>query len=256
MATLSSFCRISIALADVRHDRRRRGRKHRRGRSGRLVRLTPARAAYRRRCGCRHRTAPRYLNRPPARSPERRNRRWRAIKLAPAMVRYDDSVGAELDCGLRVFDIQNAFDDQLARPGFLDPLNILPIQRRIELAVGPLRPATSHPPCLSRGRRDCRRSCSCSQHAECPGWLGGNVEDIPQADFRRHRHAILDVAVALAEHLQIDGEHQRIAFAAVAARDKISWRNRGRGSHRAETKTAGRSPQLPVRSNRSTWWKG
>ena len=33
-----------------------------------------------------------------------------------------------------------------------------------------------------------------------------------EADFRRHRHAVLDVAVALAEHLQIDGQHQRVAF--------------------------------------------
>ncbi len=45
-----------------------------------------------------------------------------------------------------------------------------------------------------------------------PGRLGGNVDDIGEPDFRRHRHAVLDVAVALAEHLQIDREHERAAF--------------------------------------------
>ena len=45
-----------------------------------------------------------------------------------------------------------------------------------------------------------------------PGRLGRHVDDVLDADFRRHGHAVLDVAVALAEHLQIDGEHQHIAL--------------------------------------------
>ena len=30
--------------------------------------------------------------------------------------------------------------------------------------------------------------------------------------FKRYRHAVLDVAVSLPEHLQVDGEHERATF--------------------------------------------
>ena len=45
---------------------------------------------------------------------------------------------------------------------------------------------------------------------------------LPKPNFRRHRHAVLDVAVALAEHLQIDGEHQRAAFGRRGARHQFA----------------------------------
>ena len=53
------------------------------------------------------------------------------------MVRHHDGVGAELDREPGVIDIENAFDDQLAGPIFLDPLDVLPRQRRIELRGDP-----------------------------------------------------------------------------------------------------------------------
>ena len=40
---------------------------------------------------------------------------------------------------------------------------------------------------------------------------------------------LLDVAVALAEHLQVDGEHQRAAFGLRRARQECPWKSRGRG---------------------------
>ena len=33
------------------------------------------------------------------------------------------------------------------------------------------------------------------------------VDDVPQANFRWHRHPVAKVAMALAEHLKIDGEN-------------------------------------------------
>ena len=72
-------------------------------------------------------------------------------------------------------------------------------------------------------------------------------------ELRRHRHAVLDVAVALAEHLQVDGEHQRAAFRRRRALDQRLRRSRGPSSHRAGTRTACRPPPPRPRSSRSTW---
>ena len=58
------------------------------------------------------------------------------------------------------------------------------------------------------------------QDRERPGRLGGDVDQVAELDLRRHRHAVLDVAMALAEHLQIDGEHQRAAFRGRGALDQ------------------------------------
>ena len=51
-----------------------------------------------------------------------------------------------------------------------------------------------------------------AQHAGDPGRLGGEIEQLRQRPFRRHRHAVLDVGMALPDHLQVDGQHQRAAF--------------------------------------------
>ena len=59
-----------------------------------------------------------------------------------------------------------------------------------------------------------------AQHAGDPGRLGGEVEQFRQRPFRRHRHAVLDVLMALPDHLQIDGQHQRAAFGRDRALDQ------------------------------------
>ena len=51
-----------------------------------------------------------------------------------------------------------------------------------------------------------------AQHAQRPARLGGDVDQVADPDFRRHRHAVAQVAMALPQHLQIDGQHQRAAF--------------------------------------------
>ena len=77
-----------------------------------------------------------------------------------------------------------------------------------------------------------------------------------ELDLRRHRHAVADVAMALAEHLQVDREHQRAAFGRDGALDQRRARSRGPASRRAGTRTACRPPPPRPRSSRSTWWTG
>src|SRR5690606_14035885 len=68
---------------------------------------------------------------------QHRDRRRRAVELAAAMVGDDDRVGTGVGRHLRVLDVDDALDDQLAAPAFLDPCNVLPRQLRIELLGGP-----------------------------------------------------------------------------------------------------------------------
>ena len=59
------------------------------------------------------------------------------------------------------------------------------------------------------------------QHAGHPGRLGGEIDELRQRPFRRHRHAVLDVGMALADHLEIDGQHERAAFRRDRALDQL-----------------------------------
>ena len=117
--------------------------------------------------------------------------------------------------------IEDAFQDQLARPDALDPLDVLPVQRRIELVLDPDAERIDVVHALHVAGEIAEGLALAPQHAPGPGRLGGDVDDVLDADFRRHRHAVLDVAVALAEHLQIDGEHQRVAFRRRRARQDV-----------------------------------
>ena len=53
------------------------------------------------------------------------------------MVGNDDRVGAGLGRHQRVLVVEDAFQDQLAAPAFLDPLDVLPRQLRVELLRRP-----------------------------------------------------------------------------------------------------------------------
>ena len=109
-------------------------------------------------------------------------------------------------------DVEDALEDQLAGPDLLDPLDVFPAQGRVELLRGPLRQLVDVLHALHVAGEIAEGLALAHEDAERPGRLAGDVDDVPDADFRRHRHAVLEVAVALAEHLQVDGEHQRIAF--------------------------------------------
>lgn len=49
-----------------------------------------------------------------------------SVELTTAMVRDDDRIRACADGCTRIFFIQDALEDQLATPAFLDPFDILP----------------------------------------------------------------------------------------------------------------------------------
>ena len=70
---------------------------------------------------------------------DRRGRR-RAVELAPAVVGDEDRVGAGADRHLRILDVHDALDDQLARPQRAHPFERLQVERAVELAFAPARP--------------------------------------------------------------------------------------------------------------------
>src|SRR5215510_1186498 len=138
------------------------------------------------------------------------------------MVRHNDGVRPELDGCSGIFDIEDAFDNDFARPDVLYPLDVLPVQRRIELTVGPLREGCDVFHALQAAGEIAKCFAFAFQNAERPARLPRNLDDVAQTHFRRHRHAIADVAMALAKHLQVDGENQRIAFGDTGARENIA----------------------------------
>ena len=62
------------------------------------------------------------------------------------MIGDDDRRGAGLGGDLRIVDVENALDDQLARPDAADPLDVLPAEGVVELGGRPFgqRPDVLH----------------------------------------------------------------------------------------------------------------
>src|SRR5262249_7380623 len=69
----------------------------------------------------------------------RGDRGGRAIELPAAVIGAHERAGAGLGGRARILDVEDALENELARPQAADPLDVLPTQRRIELAGGPLR---------------------------------------------------------------------------------------------------------------------
>src|SRR5580700_5889836 len=67
------------------------------------------------------------------------DRGCRTVELAAAVIGDHDRRRAGLGRDARSLDVEDAFEDELAGPQTLDPLDILPAQRRIELLDSPLR---------------------------------------------------------------------------------------------------------------------
>src|SRR5690606_42026712 len=53
---------------------------------------------------------------------QRGDGRWRSIELPPTVVADDERIGPAVDGQARVFGVHDAFQDQLAAPALLDPL--------------------------------------------------------------------------------------------------------------------------------------
>src|SRR5436189_1550637 len=118
------------------------------------------------------------------------------------MIRYDDAVSAGFRRFPRVLDVVNTLQHDLAGPDRTDPLDVLPVERRIELfrdpgrgrveTVGTLEVADDVAKIPSFGARD----------TEQPARLAGKVDEVLQPhQVRRHRQAVLDVHMPLPENL-------------------------------------------------------
>ena len=139
------------------------------------------------------------------------------------MVGHADRVGAGRHRDLGVIDVEDALEDQLARPQALDPLDVLPadsvgsnwlaVHAASELMfVHALHVAGEIAEGLALALED----------GERPGRLGRDVDEVLDLDLRRHGQAVAHVVVALAEHLQIDRQHQRAAFRRRGALDQLA----------------------------------
>ena len=136
------------------------------------------------------------------------------------MVGHHQRLRAGLGGFLGVLDVENALQDQLARPDAADPLDVLPVQRGVELRRDPGSERGDVVGALEMTGEIAEGAALAAQHAGDPGRLGGEIEQFRQRPFRRHRHAVLDVLMALPDHLQIDGQHQRAAFGGDGALDQ------------------------------------
>src|SRR5438309_791642 len=77
-----------------------------------------------------------------------RSRSARAPELAPAVVRHDDGVGADVDRAARVVRMHHAFQNQLALPQLAHPAHGLKVEGRVELRLDPLRQRADRMPFL------------------------------------------------------------------------------------------------------------
>src|SRR5208282_6070273 len=143
---------------------------------------------------------------------QRRDRGRRAVELAPAMIRHDQRRRASLRRGPRILDIEDAFEDEFSGPNAGDPLDIFPAQRLVKLAGDPVRQRVDVLHAADMAGEIAEGPALGAGDAERPGWFAGDIDEIPDAQLGRNGHAVLDIAMALAEHLQIDREHQRAAF--------------------------------------------
>ena len=95
-------------------------------------------------------------------------------------------------------------------------------QRRVELARGPCGQRVDVLHALHVAGEIAEGLALALEDRQRPGRLGHDVDDVPDLDLRRHGQAVAHVGVALAEHLQIDGQHQRAAFRRRRALDQFA----------------------------------
>ncbi len=143
----------------------------------------------------------------------------RAVQLAPAVVADHDGVGAVLHGQARVLLDHDALEDQLAAPLLLHPGHVGPGQARVELLVGPGGQRTHVRHALHMPHQVAEGAPAGAGHAQAPLGLGHEVEDVGQRGLRRRGQAVLDVLVALADHLQVQREYQCAALGVLGALD-------------------------------------
>src|SRR5439155_16676146 len=96
----------------------------------------------------------------------------RAIELAAAVVADDQRIGARRHRQLGVLDVEDALEDQLAAPALLDPLDVAPVELRVELPGRPFgqRPQVAH--ALDVADDVAELAPAGAEHAEAPARFG------------------------------------------------------------------------------------
>jgi hypothetical protein len=112
------------------------------------------------------------------------------------------------------------FEDELAAPALLDPLDIGPAQARIELAGGPDAERAHVLDALDVADDVAEDPPLGAEHAQAPARLGQQVEHVGEGRLGRRRQAVLDVLVALAEDLQVERQDQGAAVRRLGAVDQ------------------------------------
>ena len=92
-----------------------------------------------------------------------------------------------------------------------DPFDVFPGERLVELGVGPFRERGHVLEPLHVPREIPERPALASEHREHPAGPDSHVDGASGGEPRRNGEAVPDVAVALAQHLQVDGEHEGAA---------------------------------------------
>ncbi len=136
------------------------------------------------------------------------------------MVGDDDRVGAARGGDLRVLGVEDAFQDQLAAPPVLHPLDVLPAERGVELAGDPLRKRGQAAGVRDAAFEIAERLAFSPQDIQCPGWFFQHIQKSSKRQARRNRQAVLQVLVALALDLQVEGQHQRRTLRRTSALDE------------------------------------
>src|SRR5450755_240540 len=108
-----------------------------------------------------------------------------------------------------ILDVEDALEDQLATPALLDPLDIIPVEARVELIVRPVGQRSDVGHALDVADDVAKLVLARTQHAEAPARLGHHVEEVRDGQPGRGTESVLQVLVALAEYLQVEREYQR-----------------------------------------------
>src|SRR5262249_23675411 len=141
-------------------------------------------------------------------------------ELAAAVIRDHDRIGAGVDGGARVVRVEDALEDELARPQASHPGDIAPGKSRDELTGDPLRKRrhviADAQPSAEIAEIAARRA----QHAQNPARLAQHIERIGERQARRYGQSILYVSVALSLYLQVAGQYERRALCGFGALDQ------------------------------------
>src|SRR5579883_3584145 len=128
---------------------------------------------------------------------QHRDRGDRTIELTPAVVGDDERGSSGLGGAAGVLDVEQSLDDQLAGPQLADPFDILPGERRIELAGDPLRQRADALHAAHPSGEVAEGLALAGEDADRPSGPLRDIDHIGELDLRRHRHAVAQVAVAL-----------------------------------------------------------